>query len=331
MASDFAVRDGGNLSDFLRFIDKARENSRSGIEEAARPESADDTVQIMTFHGSKGLEVPVCIMAELQSTMNLTDYSGTLLVNRDKYIALKNVDVKKRLRSKMFAYNSLSRFIQKKLCGEELRLLYVAMTRAQEKLIMVGKFNLSDPDGDKFDPNIPEEIFDKTAPFKWVLGSLLRYAPEGAGDDFTLDGIDCRISKVKADGAAPSGETAAEERYDISDEEAEELTALINEHYPYAEETRQQAKFTVTELAHQKSVRPVNLIKPSFASGGKPSGTEKGNAYHHTMQFIPLDRLGDFSDKTVSAAIAELVESGKLTKREAEIVESAHKIGRAHV
>lgn len=324
LASDFAVRDGGNLSDFLRFIDKARENSRSGIEEAARPESADDTVQIMTFHGSKGLEVPVCIMAELQSTMNLTDYSGTLLVNRDKYIALKNVDVKKRLRSKTFAYNSLSRFIQKKLCGEELRLLYVAMTRAQEKLIMVGKFNLSDPDGDKFDPNIPEEIFDKTAPFKWVLGSLLRYAPEGAGDDFTLDGIDCRISKVKADGAAPSGETAAEERYDISDEEAEELTALMNEHYPYAEETRQQAKFTVTELAHQKSVRPVNLIKPSFASGGKPSGTEKGNAYHHTMQFIPLDRLGDFSDKTVSAAIAELVESGKLTKREAEIVESAH-------
>lgn len=324
LASDFAARDGGNLSDFLRFIDRARENSQSGIEEAARPESADDTVQIMTFHGSKGLEVPVCIMAELQSTMNLSDYSGTLLVNRDKYIALKNVDVKKRLRTKTFAYNSLSRFIQKKLCGEELRLLYVAMTRAQEKLIMVGRFNLSDPDGDKFDPNIPEEIFDKTAPFKWVLGSLLRYMPEGAQDDFTLDGIDCRICKVKADGAAPAAETAAEERYDISDGEAEELTALMNERYAYAEETRRQAKFTVTELAHQKSVRPVNLIKPGFASGGKPSGTEKGNAYHHTMQFIPLDSLGDCSDKTVSAAIAELVESGRLTEREAEIVEPAH-------
>lgn len=324
LASDFAARDGGNLSDFLRFIDRARENSQSGIEEAARPESDGDTVQIMTFHGSKGLEVPVCVMAELQSTMNLTDYSGTLLVNRDKYIALKNVDVKKRLRTKTFAYNSLSRFIQKKLCGEELRLLYVAMTRAREKLIMVGKFNLSDPDGDKFDPNIPEEIFDKTAPFKWVLGSLLRYAPEDASDEFTLDGIGCRISRVKADGAAPPEETAAEERFEISDEETDELVALMNECYPYAEETRQQAKFTVTELAHQKSVRPVNLIKPSFASGGKPSGTEKGNAYHHAMQFIPLDRLGGCSDKEIAAAIAELAESGKLTEREAEIVDPAH-------
>lgn len=324
LASDFAARDGGNLSDFLRFIDRARENSQSGIEEAARPESAGDTVQIMTFHGSKGLEVPVCVMAELQSAMNLSDYSGTLLVNRDKYIALKNVDVKKRLRTKTFAYNSLSRFIRKKQCGEELRLLYVAMTRAREKLIMVGRIDTGDPDGDKFDPDIPEEIFDKTAPFKWVLGSLLRYAPEGAQEDFTLDGIDCRIRRVKADGAAPTAETASEERYDISDEEAEELTALMNERYAYVEETRQQAKFTVTELAHQKSVRPVNLIKPSFASGGKPSGTEKGNAYHHTMQFIPLERLGDCSDKTVSAAIAELVESGRLTEREAEIVEPAH-------
>ncbi|MBD5129281.1 MAG: UvrD-helicase domain-containing protein [Ruminococcaceae bacterium] len=324
LASDFAARDGGNLSDFLRFIDRARENSQGGIEEAARPESAEDTVRIMTFHGSKGLEVPVCVMAELQSAMNLADCSGTLLVNRDKYIALKNVDVKKRLRTKTFAYNSLSRFIRKKQCGEELRLLYVAMTRAREKLIMVGKFDL----GEKFDPNIPEEpapaeIFDKTAPFKWVLGSLMRYAPEDAADDFALDGIDCRIRRISTDGAAPTAETAAEEEYDVPDEEAEELVTLMNERYPYADETRQQAKFTVTELAHRNSVRPVNLIKPSFASG-KPSGTEKGNAYHHTMQFIPLDRLGDCSEKTVSAAIAELVESGRLTEREAEIVEPAH-------
>ncbi|MCM1164920.1 MAG: UvrD-helicase domain-containing protein [Lachnospiraceae bacterium] len=324
LASDFTARDGGDLSDFLRFIDRARENAQGGVEEAARPESAADTVRIMTFHGSKGLEVPVCIMAELQTAMNLSDFSGTLLVNRDKYLALKSVDVKKRLRTKTLAYNSVSRFIRKKLCGEELRLLYVAMTRAREKLIMVGKFDLSDPDGSKFDPNIPEEIFDKTAPFKWVLGSLLRYAPEDMPDSFALDGVDCRIHREKADGVAPSVEAAEEERYEISDGEAEELVSLMNERYAYAEETRQQAKFTVTELAHQQSVRPVNLIKPSFASGGKPSGTEKGNAYHHAMQFISLDSLGDCSERAVSAAIAELVESGKLTEREAEIAEPAH-------
>lgn len=323
LAADFVSRDGGNLSDFLRFLDRARDNSSSSIEEASRPEIDGDTVQIMTFHGSKGLEVPVCIMAELQSIMNKSDYSGTLLVNRNKYIALKSVDVKKRLRTSTFAYKSISNFIKKKLCGEELRLLYVAMTRAQEKLIMVGGFDTSAV-SDKFDPDISEAVFDKSSPFKWVLASLMRYAPEDKRDDFMLDGIDCRVRAVKTDGAAPVIESAAEEQFDVSDEEAEKLRALMNERYPYADETRQQAKFTVTELAHQTSVRPVNLIKPSFASGGKPSGTEKGNAYHHTMQFIPLDRLGDFSDEAVAAAIAELEENGKITKREAEIVEPAH-------
>lgn len=323
LAADFMSRDGGNLSDFLRFLDRARDNSRSSIEEASRPESGGDTVRIMTFHGSKGLEVPVCIMAELQLIMNKSDYTGTLLVNRNKYLALKSVDVKKRLRTSTFAYKSLSNYIRKKLCGEELRLLYVAMTRAQEKLIMVGEF---DPDisKEKIDPDISEEIFDRSAPFKWVLASLMKYAPEDNGEEFALDGIDCRVCAVKTDGAAPVIESAAEEQFDISDEEAEKLKALMNERYPYSDETRQQAKFTVTELAHQMSVRPVNLIKPSFASGGKPSGTEKGNAYHHTMQFIPLDRLGDCSDEKIAAAIAELEENGKITKREAEIVEPAH-------
>lgn len=325
LASDFTARDGGGLSDFLRFLDRARENSQSGVEEAARPESAADSVKIMTFHGSKGLEVPVCVMSELQTPMNGSDYSGTLLINRDKFIALKHVDIKKRVRSKTFAYSSLSRVIRQKQCGEELRLLYVAMTRAREKLIMVGKLGL----GEDMAPNPGmSEIFEKSAPFKWVLGSLLRYAPEDAlsgkeNADFVLDGVGCRIREVTVDGSAPPAVKVAEEHFDIPDEEAEELAALMNERYPYAEETRQQAKFTVTELAHKKSVRPVNLIKPSFASGA-PSGIEKGNAYHHAMQFIPFGSLSDFSDETVAAAIRELSESGKITVREADIVEPAH-------
>ncbi|MDE7361209.1 MAG: UvrD-helicase domain-containing protein [Oscillospiraceae bacterium] len=330
LASDFTVRDGGSLSDFLRFLDRARDNSQSGIEEAARPEGAADSVQIMTFHGSKGLEVPVCIMAELQTPMNGRDFSGTMLINRDKFIALKHVDIRKRVKSKTFAYNSLSRIIRQRQCGEELRLLYVAMTRAREKLIMTGKFALGDDL--RLDPDASGEVFEKSAPFKWVLGSLLRYAPEDAllgkgAADFVLDGIGCRIREVTADGSAPTVEIAEEERFDIPDEEAEELTALMNERYPYADETRQQAKFTVTELAHKKSVRPVNLIKPSFASGGKPSGTEKGNAYHHAMQFIPFESLSDFSDETVAEAVRALAESGKITEREAGIVEPAHIAG----
>lgn len=325
LASDFTARDGGSLADFLRFIGRARENAQSGIEEAARTENSENAVQIMTFHASKGLEVPVCIMAELQTQLNKSDYTDTLLINRENFLAMKHVDIKKRLRSATLAYNSLKSTIRQKLCGEELRLLYVAMTRAQEKLIMVGKFKSGKLNDEPFDPNAPNDIFRSAIPFKWVLLKLLQQAPDGDLNGKKLNGIDCRIFEVSADGKAPERDIESAGKYDdITDEETAELVSLMNEQYPYAEETRQQAKFTVTELAHKGSVRPVNLIRPDFANGGKPSGAEKGNAYHHTMQHFPLDMLdGDYVE-AVRSAVAVLVGQGKITAREAEIVEPEH-------
>lgn len=331
LASDFAGRDGGDLSDFLRFLDRARENAQKGIEEAARAESTGDSVQIMTFHGSKGLEVPVCILAELQTQLNKTDYSGTLLINREHFFAMKHVDIRSRLKTSTLAYSALKDTIRKKLLGEELRLLYVAMTRAQEKLIMVGNFPGNKLKDEQFDPDAPDTIFGRSVPFKWVLGKLSTLAPDGALDgkapvNTRLDGVDCRIYETLADGKAPELNTESENKFDdITVEETDELVSLMNERYPYAEETRQQAKFTVTELAHKRSVRPVNLIKTDFANNGNPTGAEKGNAYHHTMQYFPLERLnnGDILE-AVKSAIAELAERGKITRREAEIVEPEH-------
>lgn len=331
LASDFAGRDGGDLSDFLRFLDRARENAKKGIEEASRAENSEDAVQIMTFHGSKGLEVPVCILAELQSQLNKSDFSGTLLVSRKHFLAMKHVDVRNRLKTTTLAYSALSGLNRRKMIGEELRLLYVAMTRAQEKLIMVGNISGGKLKDEQFDPDSPDALFDRSVPFKWVLGKLSTLAPDGAFSgkapvDTVLEGVDCRIYETLADGKAPEPDAESRNKFDdITDEETAELVSLMNEQYPYAEEARQQAKFTVTELAHKKSVRPVNLIKPDFANNGKPTGAEKGNAYHHAMQYFPLERLagGDILG-TVKSAIAELAERGKITRREAGIVEPEH-------
>lgn len=348
LARDFESRDGGNLSDFLRFLDRASENSKNGIEEAAHPQSTADAVRIMTFHGSKGLEVPVCIMAELQTKLNDSDFSGTLLMNREHYMALMHTDIKRRFKSKTFAYCALERLNRQKMIGEELRLLYVAMTRAREKLIMTAKTSVSALTDKKYDSGIREEIFGKNVPFRWILSSLLRYLPDnfevpakrsskskdkndGKSEDekpvtVELKDIGCTINEVLAQNIAPPPAAARKEYDDISDEEVNELLAAMNSEYSFAAETRQQAKFTVTELAHQKSVRPVNLIKPAFASGGKPSGTEKGNAYHHAMQYFPLDLLGNGGDllESVKKALHELADAGKITAREADIVEAEH-------
>lgn len=345
LARDFGARDGGNLSDFLRFLDRASENSKKSIEEASHPQGSADAVRIMTFHGSKGLEVPVCIMTELQSKMNDSDLSGTLLMSREHYMALMHTDIKRRFKSKTFAYCALERLNRQRMIGEELRLLYVAMTRAREKLIMAAKTPVSALTDKKYDSGIQEEIFEKSVPFRWILSSLLRYLPDdfempakksskskdkGSEDEkpvtVELKGISCTIGEVSAKDIAPPPAAAREEYTDITDEEVNELLTAMNGEYAFAAETRQQAKFTVTELAHQKSVRPVNLIKPAFANGGKPSGTEKGNAYHHAMQYFPLDLPGSDGDpvEIVKKALDGLADAGKITAREAEIVEAEH-------
>lgn len=319
IAFDFEERDGGNLSDFLRFLERASDSLSSSFVNASGSEEQADSVGIMTFHGSKGLEAPVCVLAELQTQMSDDDYTGTLLVNRDSYMALKHVDIKRRVKRNTMTYNAISEEIRKKQCGEELRLLYVAMTRAQEKLIMVGKIGQSDiyPD-----PNIKpftEGYFSGTIPFKWVLKQLLVYYDMDCGRvPFTLI--------TDAQTPEPPERSIAETRnFDIPESEVENLSAIINRKYAFDEDTRQQSKLTVTQLAHMSDASPVILTTPSFVNRA-PTGAERGNAYHHCMELFPLEKIrganpGDYA-KIVEFALDEMSQNRLITEREREIVKA---------
>lgn len=338
LAADFEAFGGGGLGDFLRFLELSAENVKSNVEEAARPESGANSVRIMTFHGSKGLEAPVCIMTELQYVMRNGDYTGDVLVNLNHPMAMTHTDVKNRRKSKMLAHQAVGSFIRERQLGDELRLLYVAMTRAREKLIMVSAVTEKQYngfgeyiDGSKPDSAFHDEIYDTSAPFKCVMRSLLQYAPEiGENDkEFQLNGIDCKFTALCGAAVAADAQTASEDDWEnrVSSEEAAELSALMKQKYGHLEDTAQQAKFTTTELAHKKSAKPISLTKPLFASSKKISGVEKGNAYHHCMQHFPLDRVNaemslDDLIGSVTGALDEMTERKKITPEERGIVEA---------
>lgn len=336
LAADFEARGGGGLGDFLRFLDRASENASKGIDEASGAKGGANSVRIMTFHASKGLEAPVCIMSELQGTMNKDDYSGNLLISYEHFMAMTHTNIKRRKKSKMLAYRALSRFIRERQLGDELRLLYVAMTRAREKLIMVsqiGRSGYDDPaelknntNGDKLE----KTVYEQSSPFKCVLNSLMRYAPgiDKETKEFSLNEIDCNVKtidpKAITDDAASENVPAA--AYTVSEEEITALSALINGKYAHPEDTVQQAKFTTTELAHKKSVKPISLTKPVFASSGAVSGVEKGNAYHHCMEYFPFAAVnaemnGEALISAVRKALDEMERTRKITADERKLVE----------
>lgn len=341
LASDFESRGGGNLGDFIRFLDRAKENLKNGVEEAERAESAANAVRIMTFHGSKGLEAPVCILSELNGTRNKSDYSAKALACYEHGLALTYTDIGSRRKTKLMGYRALSRFIRDRQLGDELRLMYVAMTRAREKLIMVT--NCTKENFTKFDKlaesskvssEFHSDIYENACVFKCVLETLLQEPSTADNTEKVLkfNNINCCISAYDVtDLKEESKESAAEEKTPEAPEtpeqtaNIEELIRIMQQGYSHTEDTLQQAKFTATELAHKKSAKPISLTKPSFASDTKVSGVEKGNSYHHCMEHFPLDRLSpdwelDEMTERVSEVLDELCEKKHLTERERSIV-----------
>lgn len=321
IAEDFVAREYGMLNDFIRFIDKSIQDS-SDIEEANTPESVENSVRIMSFHASKGLEAPICILAELEDKINNQDIKGSFLLNHDYYYSMDYVDKKDRYRFKTFSGNALRIVNEKRPIGEELRLLYVAMTRAQEKLIMIDKWNDSDLAKSVAMGFDPDFLFDESKPFHWVLGALnqdldIKESKDGNKiiRDFSYNTLPLEIeiyNDEKFDAFVKSAPDAAsvnksddktddqsndksENNGDFSDE-AIELSKLISKTYENIEETKRQAKFSVTELAHKASPSFFTLTKPAFAASGRIRGTDVGNAYHNFMEHISFDVVKNSSD-----------------------------------
>ncbi len=125
------------LSRFLRFLDDLQKTGQD-LDAGSVAAPTGDVVRIMTIHRSKGLEFPVVIVGELGKRFNLSDATGPVLYDRRLGIALEAVDLEQRIIYPTLPHRLVARANRTEMLAEELRVLYVALTRAREKLILVG-------------------------------------------------------------------------------------------------------------------------------------------------------------------------------------------------
>lgn len=125
------------LYHFIRYMDQMEKYSMDSGEAGIQDELSD-VVRIMTIHKSKGLEFPVCIAAGMGRKMNRRDASAAVLMDMDMGIGVDLVDPVLRVKRRTLRKAALSRKILLDSQAEELRVLYVALTRAKEKLIITG-------------------------------------------------------------------------------------------------------------------------------------------------------------------------------------------------
>ncbi len=125
------------LFKFLRFLEKLEETNNDLGAARALGEN-EDVVRIMSIHKSKGLEFPVVFLAGLGKRFNQQDLQQDILLDKELGLGPVWVDYRQRLKYPTLAKMAIKNKLRKELLAEEIRLLYVALTRAREQLILVG-------------------------------------------------------------------------------------------------------------------------------------------------------------------------------------------------
>mgnify|MGYP000566115735 CR=1 FL=1 len=145
-ARQFETRLGGGLEGFLHYLDRLREHEQDcGAATASVP--AENVVRLMSIHQSKGLEFPIVVVLDLGNIFNEESLQGLLLFHRELLLGAKMQDRLGVYRWPSRLYEQIRARLREDLLAEELRLLYVAMTRARECLALIGSHNhLTQPD-----------------------------------------------------------------------------------------------------------------------------------------------------------------------------------------
>ncbi|MGX6961329.1 helicase-exonuclease AddAB subunit AddA [Vagococcus xieshaowenii] len=170
------------LFQFIRFIEKMQQKDKDLAEPNAVGEE-EDAVRVMTIHASKGLEFPVVFIMDLNRQFNMMDLRNRYVFDEKLGIGVKYLDNMTRLESVTLPYHVISQEKRKKLLAEEMRKLYVGLTRAEEKLFLVGSYESKEKAWKKWTmsaDNSQETINDTLrlqakSLFDWIGMSLVRH------------------------------------------------------------------------------------------------------------------------------------------------------------
>lgn len=317
------------VSGFIRFIDNVTKNG-SDIAGANTDSEAADTVKIMTIHKSKGLEFPVCFIGSCEKKYSDMSLREDLLIANESGIGIRNNTGKAK-------FNTLPRLsasleIKKAERSEELRVLYVALTRPKEKLVILAASEDWSKKLSGIASNIRTEML--VDPFKvinfknyaeCILSALLRH-PD-AHSLRNAAGIDSSICIPCDTPLKTQIITSHTEEIELSEESVtvlpdEEMLSEIKERlgyaYPYSVLEGIVAKRIASKLdAEEIGGEYFATRRPSFTGKDKLTPAQRGTATHRFMQFADYER----AKADVSAELEKLVSDGMLTEAEGKVVD----------
>lgn len=337
IAADFETSSKRDLSQFLSYLDTVEEKGlRYG-----QNEKVPGAVTIMSIHTSKGLEFPVVILSALARKFNLESAHSQILCDMDLGIGMCCTDTDLRVRYSNIARRAIARKVVADSISEEMRVLYVAMTRARDRLIMTYAVNNLQKDLQQMVTGL--DMYDSlmrncyvNCSGTWIMQSALRRTEAGAlfalggyPDEITVQASPWKISVAIPTVSEAEGVTPALNRTAILPQDVEEIRQSLKFVYVHYAATEAPSKLTATQLKgrskdreaaeHAEETRPFyrTFRKASFSKTNISAQTY-GNTVHTIMQYLDFSKCG--SERLIKQEIERLVTENFISKEQAESV-----------
>ena len=324
-AATFEESNYTGLYGFLSYIDAMKKNNLS-MGEAKTIGENEDVVRIMTVHKSKGLEFPVVILAGAGRTIRFRGSGSSMEMHKDCGIGLPLVNREEGWHKKTL----LQRVIEGKKAAEELeeevRILYVALTRAIDRLEIVG--TVKDLD------SLDEEQAGKRSFLDMV------YAPlKLTGEEICVEHLASEEGADKLQEAGTSRRHSAKDlmqqlqrtaqraaAYQLTAEEQsrmEQIAAGLSYQYPYSDAVKVKSKYSVTELAGGSTVSSDEILlqKPEFTREHEGlTAAQRGSAMHLVMEHLDFAKALEHGGSYIRETVEMLRSTGALSEQEAKAI-----------
>ncbi|MFB4165881.1 helicase-exonuclease AddAB subunit AddA [Alteribacillus sp. JSM 102045] len=344
---------------FLRFIERIQERG-DDLGTARALGEQEDVIRLMTIHKSKGLEFPVVFIAGLNKQFNFQDLHRSVLLHKELGIGAKWIDPDQRVLKESIPQLAIKKRIHRESTAEEMRVLYVAMTRAKEKLFLVATLNKAE--------KTLENWLEYSQHRKWLLPEVDRLKAKSYADwigpavfrhhsakawhtedrsarnrevyDYPSEWKITFVEHSELKEAEEDAQTVnakmeqalkAKQPVQIDSGRSEFIEKKLSWSYPYQASVKQRSKQTVSEYkrefqdeysepAFQAGFHSEYAERPLFMQQKNSKPAERGTAIHTVMEHVPLDI--PLSKERLQDFIKELVEKELLNEEQAAMVEA---------
>lgn len=339
-AQDYEKISYHGLFHFVRYIERMQKYQMD-FGEADISGSGQDVVQIMSIHHSKGLEFPVVFAAGMGKSFNRQESRDKMVFHNRLGVGLDYVDLERRMKRPTLLKQLIRRQNSLSSLGEELRVLYVAMTRAREKLILTGMADekLAAAEG-RGEPLLFSQLAGAKSSLEWILPA--RNPEPESGFSVSIISMASLLRNAVTEQMEHALQREELERmllYGKRDSSlAEEIDRRLSWNYGWKSGSAKQ-KYSVTELKQLRMQDPSDAVEerypeqetvpvlPAFLEQGEEkTGAARGTVYHTVMEWMDFAKLaasGSQAVKVTEAELDRLEADGKLSAEDRSCIRPA--------